>query len=1065
MSLTTRGTVTSQMQKWDTGTLAWVPWDGSVTGATGGGTGGADVQYVEDAVAPLNPTGMALAMVRADGLSSIVTNDGDIMIARGNANGELYVTDGTNGATLGNISTDTANISFATGTINANVQLLTQPLGGAPGAAGVQVLAQRNDTPANVSAFDGSNEQLQMSAGRLWTSTTVTGTVPLPTGAATSALQTTGNTSLASINTKLAPQVATGNISGTTPIVMVFNQPSPSTVVFINDAGHAITMNISLQGSMDGVTYNTLWFEKVSTSSGGYSASEATGDIASTVALQDWGQYVVSTGGMTHFRINPYNNPGGETQAYRIVAYPFSIARNAVYLAGSSGSIVPASSNDKSLNVNLNTGTQPIAYGAGGEGGSNTLRVSIADGNPPIGSVTETAPATDIASSGLNGRLQRIAQRLTTMIASLPAALGQTTMANSSPVVIASDQTTLPVSLPAQSLFTHSFTTTGATWDVAVGGASVAIATFTGSAGVGSPNVSFKGSVDGTTFQFLAATREQSGIASTVTSFNTTTDSFATLIFTIPCEGLQTLRFTSGSTYSSSTVNVQVGLSQGQLHRSFVEARQGPGNTAVANSWFTKLVDWNNVATATVKAASTAAAATDPALVVRSIQLPAAVGQTTMAASLPVTLASDQSALAVSGPLTDTQIRATALPVSGTVTTSPPANASTNVAQLAGTATSVNSGVKDAGTLRVVLATDQPALTNKLLVTPDSVALPANQSVNVNQFGGTGVTIGQQLAAASLPVILPAATVTTLTPPAAITGFALDATLTGRTQKTQLTDGTRDGTVKAASTLPALTDTALVTTQRDPLPAGTNVIGHVINDSGSTTAVTGNVTVVQPTGSNLHAQLDAGAAVIGSLVANQSVNHAQVNGVTVSTGNGVPDTGTQRVFSAQRRTYSASLLLKTATAAGTGPFFSIAGSGTQTIRVQKVLLSGTVATAAIYGDIVLKKTSTATSGGTATALTKAPHDSNSAAATATVNYYTVLATAGTSVGVVQAQSAVFPLTGTVAAQMAQLSFLDMNRDPVEAIVLRGTGQCLEMSFGTTPTNAPTLLVSVTWTEE
>lgn len=66
-----------------------------------------------------------------------------------------------------------------------------------------------------------------------------------------------------------------------------------------------------------------------------------------------------------------------------------------------------------------------------------------------------------------------------------------------------------------------------------------------------------------------------------------------------------------------------------------------------------------------------------------------------------------------------------------------PANQSVNVNQLAGTATDTNSGVKSAGTLRVVLATDQPALTNKLLVTPDSVALPANQSTNVNQLAGT----------------------------------------------------------------------------------------------------------------------------------------------------------------------------------------------------------------------------------------------------------------------------------------------------------------------------------------
>jgi len=65
------------------------------------------------------------------------------------------------------------------------------------------------------------------------------------------------------------------------------------------------------------------------------------------------------------------------------------------------------------------------------------------------------------------------------------------------------------------------------------------------------------------------------------------------------------------------------------------------------------------------------------------------------------------------------------------------ANQSSNVAQVAGTTTDTNSGNKSAGTQRVVIATDQPALTNKLLVTPDSVALPANQSVNVNQLAGT----------------------------------------------------------------------------------------------------------------------------------------------------------------------------------------------------------------------------------------------------------------------------------------------------------------------------------------
>lgn len=47
------------------------------------------------------------------------------------------------------------------------------------------------------------------------------------------------------------------------------------------------------------------------------------------------------------------------------------------------------------------------------------------------GALTETAPASDTASSGLNGRLQRIAQRLTSLIALLPASLGSKSVAAS----------------------------------------------------------------------------------------------------------------------------------------------------------------------------------------------------------------------------------------------------------------------------------------------------------------------------------------------------------------------------------------------------------------------------------------------------------------------------------------------------------------------------------------------------------------------------------------------------------------------------------------------------------
>lgn len=62
-----------------------------------------------------------------------------------------------------------------------------------------------------------------------------------------------------------------------------------------------------------------------------------------------------------------------------------------------------------------------------------------------IGGLTETAPASDTASSGLNGRLQRLAQRLTSLIALVPASLGAKTSAASFAVVLASDQAALPI--------------------------------------------------------------------------------------------------------------------------------------------------------------------------------------------------------------------------------------------------------------------------------------------------------------------------------------------------------------------------------------------------------------------------------------------------------------------------------------------------------------------------------------------------------------------------------------------------------------------------------------------
>jgi hypothetical protein len=63
------------------------------------------------------------------------------------------------------------------------------------------------------------------------------------------------------------------------------------------------------------------------------------------------------------------------------------------------------------------------------------------------------------------------------------------------------------------------------------------------------------------------------------------------------------------------------------------------------------------------------------------------------------------------------------------VTTVTTVSTVTSLTQFNGNAIDTNSGVKSAGTLRVVIATDQPALTNKLLVTADPITFASAQAV------------------------------------------------------------------------------------------------------------------------------------------------------------------------------------------------------------------------------------------------------------------------------------------------------------------------------------------------
>lgn len=109
------------------------------------------------------------------------------------------------------------------------------------------------------------------------------------------------------------------------------------------------------------------------------------------------------------------------------------------FLLGAKGSAVVDVSAANPLPVTI------IAGGGGGGGGdASAANQVITNGkidttNAEIGALTETAPTTDTASSGLNGRLQRVAQRLTSLIGLVPVSLGSKLGSGSFSIVPASD--------------------------------------------------------------------------------------------------------------------------------------------------------------------------------------------------------------------------------------------------------------------------------------------------------------------------------------------------------------------------------------------------------------------------------------------------------------------------------------------------------------------------------------------------------------------------------------------------------------------------------------------------
>jgi hypothetical protein len=155
-----------------TGTLA-VQVDGNALTA---------LQLIDDVVAVLGTAtytetstkGNVIGVVRNDALAALAGTDNEIAPLQVNASGALYVQEGAaldvSGAT---VTVDLAGNNDVT--IDASSIVLAEDAAHSTGDAGVQMLAVRKATPADLSGTDGDYEPLQLDNGRLWASSLITG--------------------------------------------------------------------------------------------------------------------------------------------------------------------------------------------------------------------------------------------------------------------------------------------------------------------------------------------------------------------------------------------------------------------------------------------------------------------------------------------------------------------------------------------------------------------------------------------------------------------------------------------------------------------------------------------------------------------------------------------------------------------------------------------------------------------------------------------------------------------------------------------------------------------------
>jgi hypothetical protein len=463
-----------------------------------------------------------------------------------------------------------------------------------------------------------------------------------------------------------------------------------------------------------------------------------------------------------------------------------------------------------------------------------------------------------------------------------------------------------------------------------------------------------------------------------------------------------------------------------------------------------------------------------------------ALGQTTMASSVPVALASNQSALSVTATnafALDSSVNGI-LNAQGSTTSGEKGPlvqcAVTTAAPTDTTAQTDPLSCDTSGLLRMSFK-DTPSNTNNLNVNlaasgaTVSVSPPANQSVNVNQVAGSAVSTaatGTEL----VGLADGAGNKLTSNSTTYTSKFGLDANLLGTLGTAFTTAGLvdikgADGNVFVRQATAANLNATVVggKTNNNAAPGATNVgvLPAIANGATQTWTegdqvlesvdLSGRQRIVGITGDNGGAATTNRAPVLPGVY-----QTSYLNGTAATQGRDAAESvGTDGLlWTAQLPSIRPASYVAEASIAGSSTTDNavLPGNASNTVLVTGVRVSCTQTTAGIV-TLTLVKRSAADTSGTSASMTAVPDDSNYAgAASAPLSYTGTGPTVGTAVGNVDAYKLGCMATGTAAPN--DIYILNRRQKP---IVLRGTAQQLAVNMGGAITGG-NLTITFEWME-